>query len=887
MESLRPSPEALLAETGRAGRGRLKIFLGAAPGVGKTYEMLVAARRKLAEGADVVVGVVETHGRPETEALLEGFIVLPQRSVEYRGTALQELDLDSLLARKPKLALVDELAHSNIPGVRHAKRYQDVAELLDAGIDVYSTLNVQHLESYNDLVARITGIEVRETVPDGVLESAADIELIDLPPDDLLDRLRQGKVYVPEQAQRALLNFFSRGNLIALRELAFRAAAERVDEDLATFMRAHAIAGPWPARGSLIVCIDATPASEALVRTGRRLADQRHVPWTVLYVQTLGRINSSSQQERLESTLTLAEQLGAQSATIPGVRVGVELLEYARQHNAAQLLVGRPQGRQWQRWFRGSLADWLVTNAIGFEVTVAGGDEAPAPAPARAEFARFSWPVPQEIGVAVALVTLATGFASLLDGRLSTDNLALFFLLAATLAGGLAGLGAALTASLLSSVVYTFLFTDPRFSLAIHRAEEATTLATLFIISLIVGQLAGRLRQHVAEARRNTARVELLFDFSRRLATAVDERDLINAASTGMSDMIGTHCSVLRELSPGVVEVPPELERGGRFRDIDRAAAEWALAHREPAGHGTATLPASDWHFLPVIAHDHPVAVVALQLPARAKALTAEQRRLLLAVQAQLGTALERFRLQRATADARVQREAENLRSALLASVSHDLRTPLVSIIGGITALRDLEDRLSPADRAELVHTALQEAERLDRFVQNLLDMTRLGYGVLVPTLVSVTLEDVIGAALRRLATRLRDRPVSVDLPPKLPPVRADAVLLEHALVNLIDNAAKYSSASAPVIIAAESEDERVRVTIEDRGPGIAPAERARVFDLFYRARRRDSGVTGSGLGLPIVKGFIEAMGGSVTAGAGSGGIGTTMTITLPAERLS
>ena len=612
---------------------------------------------------------------------------------------MQELDLDALLARRPALALVDELAHSNVPGARHAKRYQDVAELLDAGIDVYSTLNVQHLESYNDLVARITGVEVRETVPDSVIETATNIELIDLPPDDLLDRLRQGKVYVPEQAQRALANFFSRGNLIALRELAFRAASERVDEDLATFMRAHAIAGPWPARGSLIVCIDSTPASEALVRTGRRLADQRHVAWTVLYVRTLGSLSSRSQQEQLESTLALAEQLGAQTATISGLRVGVELLEYARAHNAAQVLVGRPQGMQWRRWFRGSLADWLVANAKGFEITVAGGEE---DASSRKVAVPSAWSLTnttrgREYGVAAALVTLAAGFAWLLDGRLSTDNLALFFILAATLAGGLAGLGAALAASVISAVVYLFLFTEPRFTFAISRPEEVTTLVTLFVISLIVGQLAGRLRQHVAEGRRNTARVELLFDFSRRLATAVDERDLINAAGAGMSDMIGARCVVLRELQPGVVEIPPELEREGAFRDIDRAAAEWALAHREPAGQGTATLPASDWHFVPVIVNDPPVAIVALQLPGRAKALSSDQRRLLFAVQAQLGTAFERFRLQRATADARVQHEAESLRSALLASVSHDLRTPLVSVIGSITALRDLEEKLTEA----------------------------------------------------------------------------------------------------------------------------------------------------------------------------------------------
>ncbi|HTW37185.1 MAG TPA: sensor histidine kinase KdpD [Steroidobacteraceae bacterium] len=883
-EALRPSPDALLAESNRSGQGRLKIFLGAAPGVGKTYEMLSAARRKRSDGVDVVIGIVETHGRPETAALLEGLPVVPRRKVDYRNRTFEELDLDAVLARHPQLVLIDELAHTNIPGSRHAKRFQDVQELLASGIDVYSTLNVQHLESYNDLVARITGVEVRETVPDSVLEGATDVELIDLPPDDLLERLHQGKVYVPEQARNAIANFFSRGNLLALRELSFRAAAERLDDELATYMRAHAIAGPWPTRGNLVVCVDATEACDGLVRTAKRLADQRHVRWTALHVQTIAQRLTPAQREQLEANLALAEQLGAETATVSGTRVGTEVLEYARQHNAAQVLVGRPHGRRWRRLLRGSLAEWLVEHATGFEVTVAGGEKESAASPRIPPRPTWSDNLPslRDLIWAVVLAGVAAGLAWGLERWLNLYNLALIFLLAVTFAGGFFGLATALTTSVVSFVLYRFLFTEPRFALVGVRPEDASTLVTFLAVSIVVGQLAARLRQQAGEARRNTGRVEVLFQFSRRIATAVDERDLINAAQSGLTELFGARALVLRALPGGKVEVPRELERSDDFRDVDHAAAEWALAHRQPAGSGTATLPAAGWHFVPVDTGGQALAVIAVETATASKRLRAEERRLLFALQAQLATAFERFRLQRVFTEARVNRAAENLRSALLTSVSHDLRAPLTSIMESLNGLRDPEAKLRAREREALVEAACLEAERLNRFLQDLIDMTRLSYGALAPQLAPVEVRASVEAALRPLAPMLRSRDVQLALPGDLPPVRANPVLLERVLVNLLDNAAKYSPAEAPIRIEASRVEDRVRLGIIDRGAGIPAEDRERVFDLSYTTQRENPG---SGVGLPICRGFIEAMGGEISADSGPDGLGTLITITLPADR--
>lgn len=884
-ENIRPSPDALLAESRASTRGRLKVFLGAAPGVGKTYEMLSSARRRQSEGVDIAVGIVETHGRSETQRLLEGLPDIPTKKMEYRGRAFDELDLDAVLARKPKLALVDELAHSNIPGSRHAKRYQDIEELRDAGIDVYTTMNVQHLESYNDLVEKITGVEVRETVPDAVLESANEIELIDLSPDDLIERLRQGKVYIPEQAHRALGNFFSRGNLLALRELALRAAAERVDDDLATFMRARGIEGPWPTRGRLVVCVDTSEGGEQLIRTAKRLADQRHVPWTALFVSRLGGALTGTAREQLEATLALAERLGGDTATVTGHRVGTEVVAYATQHNAAQIVIGRPRGASWRRLFRRSLADWLVEHAHSFEVTVAGDAETQTTERVRSHVPA-SWnawlPTPRGFAVSSALILAAAALSWLLDTTVVAHNLALVFLVAVALAGGLYGIACALFSSVLSFFVYNFLFTEPRYTLLVAEPEDAVTLISFMIVAIVVGPLAARLKLQADQARRDTERVETLFDFSRRLATAVDEQDLLSAAGRGIGEIMSADAIVMGAHPDGTLWSPTG-RTSNELSSTDSAAAAWALEHREPAGEGTDTLPGANYYFVPVSIGDASLGVIGITVGGR-RTLGADERRLLFALQAQIAAAWERFRLQRVASDARVNKTTEGLRSALLASVSHDLRTPLVSIIGSLTAMRDLPNDLSQDARRELSATALDEAERLNRLVQNLLDMTRLSYGALQPRLAAVDIATTVREAVRRLGNVLEGRSLDVRIAPDLPEVRADATLLEQVFVNLLENAAKYSPSDSTFTVDARAEGDVVIVRVIDRGPGIAPEDRLRVFDLFYRAQQRDTGIAGQGLGLPICKGFVEAMGGKLAANANDDGPGTTMEVRLPIE---
>jgi len=879
----RPSPDALLAQMKRGERGRLKIFLGAAPGVGKTYEMLSVARGKLAQGVAVVVGIVETHGRAETQALLAGLEQIPRRRIEYRGRVLDELDLDAVLARKPALALVDELAHSNVPGSRHAKRYQDVQELLDAGIDVYTTLNVQHLESYNDLVARITGVEIRETVPDAIIERANDVELIDLPPDDLIDRLRQGKVYVPDAARRALDNYFSRGNLLALRELALRAAAERVDDDMSSFMRAHGIEGPWPARGRLLVCIDATGASTGVLRAAKRLADQRHLPWTAICVQTLGASGSSVQ---LEESLALASQLGAETAVLMADRVGEAIVDYARSHNAAQIVIGRSRAR-YRWWPRRRLAQWLFAHARDFEITVVSEAEATStprsrpPGQSMQSRLRLS---NRETFAAVASCALAVGVSYFLEPWVGIENLALIFLLAVTFAGAYGGLGAALLSSTLCFLSYNFLFTEPRYTFAVNQRDDVAALFVFLAVSVVVGQLAGRLRRQAQDAWLGTQRVEMLYDFSRRLATAIDERDLLAAAAHGMRELMGRRCIVLRRVSDTRIESPAELVRAREFGDTDQAAADWALNHREPTGHGTGTLPAAGWYFLPVTASGQTFGVIAVDLLSSTDSIGAEQSRLLFTLQSQIAAAWERFRLREIAHDAQLQRTTESLRAALLASVSHDLRTPLVAVTGTLTALRDLAGKMSEQDRMQLLSSAIQEAGRLNRLIENLLDMTRLTHGGLTLRLAPVDVRDAVSESLSRLDDVLSTHEVSTSLPPDLPAVRADRTLLGQVLVNLIENAAKYAPGSPIEVAASVRTDGRVRIAVIDSGPGIAEADRTSVFQLFHRSTSGDTAVAGAGAGLAICKGFVEAMGGSIAAGVGHAGRGTSIEVTLPVD---
>jgi two-component system sensor histidine kinase KdpD len=874
----RPSPEALLAELKKPGRGHLKIFLGAAPGVGKTWEMLSEARSRRAEGVDVVVGVVETHGREETRRLLEGLAAVPLKRVWYCGRQFGELDLDALLERKPQLALVDELAHSNIPGGRHEKRWQDIQELIDAGIDVYSTLNVQHLDSLNDVVTQITRVPTRETVPDHVLASADQIELIDLPPDDLIKRLHEGKVYVPDAAERAVQHFFSRGNLTALRELAMRVAAERVDADVLNWRRARAVEGPWATQERILVLAGDSADSTRLVRLGKRLADRREASWIVAHV------TSSSREPRGTSDLAtgaleLAEQLGAEVATLTGHDLVAEILAYARARNVTQIVVGRSR-RPWRRLLlQPSLAAALLRAAADIEITVASrGVEAPA-AP-QTPAGSFRWLHEGGYGTAGVVSVLCTAVAWLLAPIIEIGSLGLVYITGVLFVAVRKGLGPALATSILCTISFDYYFTEPRFSFTVNR-EDLLTLVVFVVTALVTGQLAARARGQIQDIRANSARATQLYDFSRRLAGAMGRDDLAWTICEHVGQTLGTDV-VLLLLADGELElVAGDAGRGG-LAESERVAATWALEHNEPAGYGTGTLPNGNWLFLPVRDARVPLGALGARQSDPAKILTPDQRRLLLALRDQAAIALGKARLADEIDRSKLVTETEKLRSALLSSVSHDLRTPLVSIKGATTTLLELDATLPPEHKRELLEDVLEETERLNRFVQNLLDMTRLSYGAVEASRDWCDMREIAGEALRRLARPLDAHLVHVQIDPDDALIHTDAVLLEQILVNLLDNAAKFSPAGSRIRIQAGRAGRDYRIRIVDEGAGIPVKERERIFDMFHRVRAKDQQPAGTGLGLAICKGLVEALGGTIQALPGDGGRGTNMEMRLP-----
>jgi two-component system sensor histidine kinase KdpD len=879
----RPSPDVLLHQA-QEGRGRLKIFLGAAPGVGKTYAMLEEARRKAAEGVDVVIGIVESHGRSDTEALTRGLKSVPRKSMEYRDRVLPEMDLDALLARKPQLALVDELAHTNVPGSRHGKRFQDVEELLAAGIDVYTTLNVQHLESLNDVVARITRIRVRETLPDKVLELADEIELVDLTPDDLIQRLREGKVYLRDQASRAVDHFFTRGNLTALRELALRAAAERVDRQMLSYMAAHAIPGPWPTQDRIMVCVDESAGSENVIRAAKRMADRQKAPWMAVHVETHhDDLMSEDAKDRLVANMLLAEQLGAEAITIPSdASVAEELLSYAANRNVLRIVLGRPR-RTWLRrlLLRGSVTDDMVRRVVEHELTIVSRIETESPPePFKAEAPSSTLSL-LPYGQASLIVLGATLISFVVDQTLPLYNLSLVYLTGVLIAAIRLGLWPSIYASFLSFVVYNFLFTPPRFSLRITREDDALTILFFLIVATLVGNLTSRLRAKALSTRLTARRTENLYEFSRRVAAAASIDDVAWAVVSHVAASLQCQSVILLPRA-GALEIAAGFPPEDTLTPANRAAADWAWEHAKPAGWSSETLPASDWLFVPMVMHDKPIGLVGVSFPGRERQFTTEQRRLLMAVVDQAALAVERTNLARDIENQRLLTETEALRQALLSSISHDLRTPLVSIIGSVTTLQEYDATLAPAFRGELMSTIHEEAERLNRFVQNLLDMIRLGYGGVGLRTDWIDLREILGRARERTGRQLEGHEVGLDLPEDLPLLHADGVLIEQVFTNLLDNAAKYSPKGAPVRVTAAVEGPEIVVRVTDQGPGIPPEHRDAVFDMFFRVRAGDRQPAGTGLGLAICRGFVEAHGGTIRAEPGPGGVGASIVVRLP-----
>ncbi|MGX9380303.1 DUF4118 domain-containing protein [Pseudomonas sp. JQ36] len=867
--------DALLADLPRDGRGRLKIFLGAAPGVGKTYAMLQAAHTQLRQGVKVIAGVVETHGRAETEALLGGLPQQPLVRSEYRGVMLEEMDLDGLLAAKPKLVLVDELAHTNAPGSRHAKRWQDIQELLAAGIDVYTTVNVQHLESLNDQVRGITGVQVRETLPDWVLQEAYELLLIDLPPRELLERLREGKVYVPEQARAAIDAFFTQTNLTALRELAMQTAAAQVDNDLAQGYRQLGQAAP-AVRGRLLVGVDGDAHAERLVRHASRVAQRRHLPWSLVHVDN-GTVRDEQSRLRLQNAQQLAERLGGEVVLLRAGEVAKTLIQHAAERRASLLLVGQSRPSLRRRLFGGGLAARLLRQAHGLEINVLDNDHE-HPQQRLRTTPTLVW---FDYLLALVATLLASALAWAVSSILPLPNISLVFLAAVLLVAVRSSLGPALACAALSFLTYDFLFIPPNFSFAIQREEDVLTLLFFLLMAALTGNLAARQRRQLQALRDTQEETTELLDLSRKLTAATDRQAVISAAAQHLNGWSDLQLCLLNRDGQGGWKV----ETGGplEFSESERAAADWAWQHDQPAGMGTGTLPFGRWWWWPLSVEDGPLALLGV-CAKEGQTLSGQRRRLLTALSQPLAQALARAQLADDLEAARLHGETEQLRSALLASVSHDLRTPLTAMRGSIDSLLALGEAIPLEDRRELLEGTRDEAERLDRYIQNLLDMTRLGHGALKLARDWVAPADIVGSSLNRLRAVLAPLQVSTDVPSELPLLFVHAALIEQALVNVLENAARFSPAHGRLQLSAGANDEEIFFTVSDEGPGIPEDERAKIFDMFYTAARGDRGGQGTGLGLAICQGMVGAHGGRISVAEGIDGCGTSITLHLPLQ---
>lgn len=876
----RPDPDALLKQTARReARGTLRVFLGAAPGVGKTYTMLCAARERASEGDDVVIGIAESHGRVETEALCEGLPRLPLARLTYHGRTFEEFDLDAALARRPGILLVDELAHRNIPGSRHPRRYQDIEELLDAGIDVWTTVNVQHLESLNDAVARITSVRMRETVPDALLERARDVSLVDLTPAELLERLRQGKVYVPEQARAAMDGYFSEPNLNALRELALQTMAERVDCDVRDAMGASAKAGPWPVRPHLLVALSGGSEDATLIRAAHRLAERRRATWRAVYVDR----GHDDPERRLaiERAFALVSRLGGEARRLYGQDRLQELLDYARQQNVTTLVVGRSRPTGWRFWRR-SLARRLLASGGVFDlVVVAETDHRPRWHP-RQSIIKVSW---SSSIIAFGATLASLGLAICIESWLSLADLSLLFLGAVLVSAALAGTGAAMLSALLGFLAFNFFFTEPRLTLVMVQQDQLLTVVFFLVVAVTVGQLAGRGRRRLLALRESRDQTHRLLEYVQALSVATDYDSVCQVGLKTLERWLKVPVAFLQR-TPGAdgVQISQAEPPSARLPDTALQAAAWSWQHAKPSGQGTDTLSGQGWRLVPLMEHGTVLGVIALALEQRDTPASLEEEALLTTLLSQLAMALERTRLVADLGAARLSEENERLRSALLSSVSHDLRTPLASIIGSASTLRELEVQLTETDRHELLDGILSESERLNRYIQNLLDMTRLGHGTLKIERDWVALDDLVAAAFKRLGPQLEGLEIERDWPGDLPLLYVHPALIEQALVNIFDNAVRFSPVNGHLNISAGVQDQWLWIRVVDQGPGIPAERREEVFDMFFTGGEGDRGRHGSGLGLAICRGMVGAHGGQISALASPTGEGTCIEILLPLE---
>jgi two-component system sensor histidine kinase KdpD len=869
----RPNPDALLAalqtDAARTRRGRLKVFLGMCPGVGKTYAMLEAAQRELKTGRDLVIGYVETHGRKETDALAEGIPAVPPKTIEYRGLGLAEMDLDAVLARHPRLALVDELAHTNAPGSRHPKRWQDVNELLDAGIDVFTTLNVQHLESRADTVRQITGAEIRETVSDSILDGA-EIELVDLPPAELIERLRQGKVYLAERAASAAQNFFRESNLTALRELALRLTADHVSVDTQEFHRAQSGADAWKTGHRLMVAVSASPLSESLIRWTRRMAGSLKCPWLAVHVES-SRPDDEAAQARLEKNLALARSLGAEVIDTADEDLTRGLLRVARQYNVSQIILGKPAAGNLLEWYRAGKLLRELTRASGdidLQVVRAEKSGAAKPRPAWRWRPAVDW----KQYATVLAVLAAVGLANAVLAQFTGPRVPGFvFLLAVVLLALFFGRGPVLFAGAASALAWNYFFLPPRFTLIITSTEDGVLFGLYFVVAIVLGQLVARIRAQEEAERQREERAIALYQLTREFAQAGTRDEVVWHLVAEINRVFQAPAAVVL---PEKNALAPHPDSSLALTDKELHVAEWALLNRQPAGRFTDNLPGSENLHLPLVTERSVVGVLSVHLPA--KTLPLARRDLLEATARQAALVLDRVALRAAAEQSKLVAESERLSNALLNSISHELRTPLAALTSATTALAETTD----AGLAKKMAGEIQEASaRLNRLVGNLLDVTRLGSGHVRPNLDWCDVRDLVQVTVRSVERELAGREVRTEIAELLPLARLDFTLMQQALSNLLLNAAVHTPAGTPVLIQARHERNELVLSVSDHGPGLAPELLPRIFDKFFRAPNAPAG--GSGLGLAIVKGFVEAQGGKISAANRPGG-GAQFTIRIP-----
>ena len=882
MKEQRQDPDLLLQEVQieeeRERRGKLKIFFGAAPGVGKTHAMLEAAQRRHAEGLDVVAGIVETHGRKETQALLEGLEILPRRSIEFHGTALSEFDLDAALARNPSLMLVDELAHTNLPGSRHKKRWLDVNELLAAGINVYTTVNVQHLESLNDVVAQITGVIVRETLPDSVLDLADEIELVDLPPEDLLQRLKEGKVYVPELVAQARDNFFRKGNLIALRELALRRTAERVDEQMQRYRRDKGVKAVWPAAERILVCVGPNPLAVRLIRAAKRMAAGLRAGWITVNVEAPGKVQPSEEDvKKLVEHMRLAESLGAETVVLSGHKASEEILDYARARNVTKIIVGKPTHPRWKDKLFGSMLDEIVRGSGNIDVYAITGDTeafVPRPmvrtAPHKEHIHDWLW--------SVASVVVCTGIAKMMFPYFALVDLAMLYLLGVVVTASRAGKRPSLVCTVLSVAAFDFFFVPPYYSFAVSDLRYIVTFIVMFFVAFVTSRLTVQVRDQAKASRFRERRTAALYNLSRELVHEQGVGTLSAIAMKHISEVFSSQVVVLVPNDKGSLEIPDTGRSVLALDQREMTVAQWTFDHMERAGLGTDTLPGAKALYLPLRAVSRTVGVIGILPDPSLTAFDQEQIHILESFANQTAMAIDRALLSKEAERALVKAEAETLRNTLLSSVSHDLRTPLATITGASATLLQQDIALDQACRQELVQTISEEADRLNRIVQNVLEMTRLESESMTVHKEWQSVEEIVGVVLNRLSDKLKGYQLAVRLQENLPLIPFDSLLIEQVLTNLFDNAVKYTPQGTQLELLATIKGESLFLELADRGPGIHKGEEERIFQKFVRGYSTGGGV---GLGLAICRAIVIAHGGRIWAENRPDG-GAVFRFTLP-----